>query len=206
MLRSDWTIPITSTEKTVNGLVARRLKTQEAKVATGQLSPGRHNNVRYCLEDFSRFLSPDQDVEVIDGKRWGEFYGECLEMIRKRDLDPAGRDGWSRDYSAAVYKVARRFVRWLWGERPIELPRNLDSRDFSFGTGAKVIQPMETVDFWKMAREATAKVELYLLLMANCGFRSKDIGDLLESEVDWDLGRVDNICEGCDIWARSAIS
>jgi integrase len=189
-LRRNPETPRMPADRSVVGLVARWLKTQEAKVGTGQLSPGRHNNVRYCLDHFSRFLGAGSGVEVIDGKRWGEFYGHCLEMVKKRDQAPSEKDGWSRDYAAAVFKVARRFVRWLWGEALIDLPRNLDSRDFTFGTGAKIIKPMGLDDFRTLARTASAKVELYLLLMANCGFRSKDIGDLLDSEVDWDHGRI----------------
>jgi integrase len=100
------------------------------------------------------------------------------------------REAWSVDYAKKVFGVARSFVRFLWEGRLIELPRNVDSKLFQFGSGLKVVRTWTVEEFKQVFSKATGQMRLHLLLMANCGMLQTDISDLLDTEVDWEQGRL----------------
>jgi integrase len=69
------------------------------------------------------------------------------------------------------------------------MPRNLDEHKFEIP--AKTIKPISAEDFKKMLDASMGThLELFLLLFLNCGMRSTDAGELLDSEVDWEEGRI----------------
>jgi integrase len=161
---------------------------QQAQVAAGQLSPDRYSANRNALAHFQSFAGAHADVDTIDAIRLQGFYLYCLSQVAARRKDPT--TGWSLSFAKDVFSVAKTFVRWLWENGTIDLPKNIGSKAFKFGTGHKAIITWRPDEYKKAVSEAPGKLKLGLLLMANCGMTQADVSDLLDSEVDWAAGRV----------------
>jgi hypothetical protein len=122
----------------------------------------------------------------VDAAKIQGFYSWCLERVRQRQQDPKGKAGWSSIYAKKVFDVARVFVKFLWESGVIELlPRNVNSRAFSFRVVPKTIETWTPEEFQMVLARATGQLPLHLLLMANCGMVQRDISDLLDTEVVW---------------------
>jgi integrase len=176
-------------ERTVNAQVDRWVATQQAQVAAGNLTPDRADNNRIALYHFRDWCGP-RAVEQVDAARLHGFYLWCLARVEERQGDPAHKAGWGAEYAKKVFSTARTFTRFLWESGLIELPRNIDSKGFRFGNGAKAVPTWTVAEVQRVVREAPGKLKLALLLMVNCGFTQTDVSDLLDAEVDWVSGRI----------------
>ena len=163
-------------------------KHQREQVVAEQLSPDRCANNHTCLAHFTSYASASAPVESIDASRVQGFYSFCLSKIATRRSDK--KEGWSVAYSRDVFSVAKSFIRWLWEQEAIGLPKNIGSKSFKFGTGSKALTTWTPDEFKLVVTEAPGKLKLGLLLMANCGMTQGDISDLLDTEVDWTIGRI----------------
>jgi integrase len=76
------------------------------------------------------------------------------------------------------------------GNSTIELPKNIASRSFRFGSPAKAVKTWTPEEFQRVVAESSGKLKLALLLMANCAYTQQDISDLRDEEIDWIEGRV----------------
>ena len=72
----------------------------------------------------------------------------------------------------------------------VELPQNIDSREFTFKRAAKSVPTMTTQEVRTLIEKATGQLKLHLLLMVNCGMTQTDIAELKDGEVDWEAGRI----------------
>lgn len=160
---------------------------QQALVAAGQMSADRAANNQTCLAHFLAFM-PGVDVDAIDAGKLSAFYLYCVGQVAARRSDPAA--GWSIAYARDVFSVAKSFIRWLWERGFIELPKNIGSRSFRFGSPAQAVRTWTVGEFQMAVKEAPGKLKLAILLMANAGMTQGDVADLLDSEVDWAQGRV----------------
>jgi integrase len=186
-LRGEATAPA---EKTVAANCERWVALQQAKVAGGKLAPDRADGLRIQLTHFRDFLGGTAAVDGVDAQKLESFYRWCMAKVQERQNDQDGKAGWSAIYAKKVFDTARVFVRYLWESSLIELPRNIDSREFGFRVGAKAIETWTAKEFQTALAAATGQLRLHLLLMANCGFTQEDISDLLDAEVDWRDGRI----------------
>jgi integrase len=193
----------------------RWVTTQRALVGAGKITPDRANNTRICLYHFRDFLGSGTSLEKVNEQSLHNFFLHCLGKVeagrqpkpredrpkekgRKKDGEnlPKKKDGveakdrWSADYAKKVFGVARAFVRFLWESRLIDLPRNIDSKAFRFGAGAKAVKTWTVDEFRAVLGKATGQMRLHLLLMANCGMLQTDISELRDDEVDWREGRI----------------
>ncbi len=91
---------------------------------------------------------------------------------------------------AGGFHGSRCWVRWLWESGIIDMPKNLDSRRFTFGSALKNIETWTVEEVQYVVGESPAKLRLALLLQLNCGMTQKDVSDLLDTEVDWKGGRI----------------
>jgi integrase len=91
----------------------------------------------------------------------------------------------------AYYNSCRHFVNWCYmRNRLAALPRNFKDAKLAFQVKYDN-KKFWTEEEWKAALEkAPERLRLYLLLMLNCGMYQGDIGELLDSEVDWKVGRI----------------
>jgi len=165
-------------ERTVSRHVDRWVQTQQARVAAGQLDPERADNIRIALYHFRDWLGAVTPVDGIDAAKFHDYYLRCLSK------------DWSNDYKKKVFGTARTFVRFLWENDVIPLPKNLDSKSFRFNAGSKVIVTWTPQEFCSILKAAPGQLKLHLLLMANCGMTQQDISDLADDEVDWQEGRI----------------
>jgi hypothetical protein len=161
---------------------------QQGRVAAGQLSPDRADANRNALAHFLSFTGPHADVDTLDAPRLQAFYLYCLERVAERRQGTA--NGWSMAFAKDVFSVAKSFVRWMWEQGTIELPRNLGSKAFKFGNGHKPIKTWTLEEYKNTVQEAPGKLKLGLLLMGNCGMTQQDVSDLKDTEVDWTGGRI----------------
>ena len=89
-----------------------------------------------------------------------------------------------------MFRISKQFIKYCWSKRLLELPRNFDSRGFGFGAGAKAVETFTDGEIKKLLAKATGQLKLHILLMLNCGYRSTDISDLRDDQVDWTEGRI----------------
>jgi hypothetical protein len=167
-------------DRALNAQVDRWVATQQAQVAAGNLTPDRADNNRICLYHFRDWLGPVA-VDEIDAQTLHNFYLHCIGKVGK---------GWSGEYAKKVFGTARAFVRFLWEAELIELPRNIGSKAFRFGNGAKAVQTWTVAEVKYVISEAPGKLKLALLLMANCGHTQTDVSDLLDTDVSWVAGTI----------------
>jgi integrase len=182
--------PAASPDKTVKTQVERWVGTQQALVASGNMSPDQCDNRRICLYHFRDWIGEAVAVDVIDAPKLHNFYLWCLGKVQERQRDKGHKQGWSGEYAKKVFNTARAFVRFLWEQGLVELPNNINSKNFRFGNGAKAVQTWTKEEVQWVIKESPGKLKLALLLMVNCGFGQSDVSDLLDSEVDWTAGRI----------------
>jgi integrase len=181
--------PAVPVEKSVGAQVDRWVATQQAQVGAGNLTPDRADNNRIALYHFRDWCGP-MAVEQIDAARLHGFYLWCLAKVEERQNDPTHKAGWGGEYAKKVFATARTITRFLWESGLIELPRNIDSKAWRFGNGAKAVPTWTVKEVQRVVREAPGQLRLHLLLMLNCGFTQTDVSDLLDSEVDWEDGTI----------------
>ena len=148
---------------TIGGQAQRWMSRQEARVRAGNLTPGAYANTRDCLHHFRDWAGAELAVTAINEGRLEDYHTYLLAKIAERESDPDRKRGWSRDFCKKTFGVARAFVRYLWEKGLIDLPRNIDSRDFRFGVGPKAIPTMTNGEIRKLVGHATGQLKLHLL-------------------------------------------
>jgi hypothetical protein len=140
-------------ERTVAANCERWVALQQAKVAGGKLAPDRADNLRIYLNHFRDFLGGTAAVDGVDAPKLEGFYRWCMQKVQQRQQDKDGKAGWSAVYAKKVFDTARVFIRYLWESGLVELPRNIDSREFGFKVGAKAIETW-TAEAFRTALDA----------------------------------------------------
>ncbi len=175
--------------RTVGAAIKVCVDRKAAQAASGERSVGRWDAFRCHLQHFADWVGSGGDIALIDASTLENYHSHLLTEIGKRRND--SKAGLSRKYAQDLFGSARQFVRWAWGRGLIELPRNIDSRDFAFGgTVAQKIKVIPVIEIKTLLAGATEATKLYLLLMLNCGMYQKDISDLQHGEVDWKRGTI----------------
>jgi integrase len=176
--------PTTEPDRRVETLAEQWLKGQKQRAEAGQMSAGRAAGNKTCLLNFIAFVGPQADVSVVNAERLQAFYLFCLGKTTAKE------GSWSVAYARDVFKTAKGFIGWLAGMEAIEPPRNFSSRQFKFGSPAKVITTWSIPEFQAVMAEATGKLKLCILLCANAGMTQIDVSELRDDQVDWQLGYV----------------
>jgi hypothetical protein len=90
--------------------------------------------------------------------------------------------GQSAAVQRKLWNYFRRFVRFLWSEGYIALPRNLNERIFTFGNRAKKIKTYPVDEVRKMLATLPDRLKLYALLALNCGMYGVDMAQIRHKE------------------------
>ncbi len=96
---------------------------------------------------------------------------------------------WLRNGKRAVHSqkeawnIAKRFVRFLWGEGLIELPRQLDGRQFTFDGHAVAVKVYPLDQVRGTLNGLTERLRLYALLALNTGTLDVDMALLRHDEL-----------------------
>ncbi len=177
----------TPQDKTVSGQVKAWLASLEARVEAGDFSPDHYDNIIDVIAKFEAFFGGRRPIGEVDEATLERYHLHLLAKIKERRRDP--KAGMAPEYARKVFRITKQFIKYCWGKRLLELPRNFNNR-FSFGAAAKAVQTMAIEEFRGLHEAATGQTRLHLLLMANCGFYPVDISDLRDDEVDWVKGRI----------------
>jgi integrase len=141
------------------------------EIVKGEVRPMSYREIKWCIEHI-----PNQDADVA-------IYDE--PYVEKSYLDLRSRN-LSESRKKKRWDILRRFLRYLWSRRLIELPRNLDSYGFTVRPQKIPTYPLPQV------RKALARLQprqrLYGLLALNCGCNNVDIGQLRKDQVDREAG------------------
>lgn len=100
------------------------------------------------------------------------------------------KKNYSAHYAHSIFGSFKQFVRYQWGLRRLELPRNLDERRLIFKRKRKAIILWDKEEIGRFMLAANDRTRLYGLLALNCGFYSTDIATLTAEEVDFNEGRI----------------
>ena len=167
--------------------LTRFVKRKEQEVEAGELSAARLNKLRLHLTHFVDWLGGNTAVTQIDGMTLEDYRANLLARVATNGV--AGR--WKRTTAGERMNDVRSFIRWLWRNDVIPtLPRNLDDKSLTISSSASTIVSFTIDEIQTLLTEASPRTRLFILLMLNCGMTQKDIADLLNSEVDWEIGRI----------------
>lgn len=89
-----------------------------------------------------------------------------------------------------AFIAAKQFIRHIWREDVIGLPRNLDDRNLRIEVPAPDVQTFTPAQINSILTTATGPTKLYCLLGLNTGMTAKDISDLQPTEVNWTAGTI----------------
>lgn len=132
---------------------------------------------------FVDFLEKDNLVDVINGKKWEEFYNFLIGKI--------GEEVYTGHTADKIFGFARRFVKWLYKmEYLVALPRNLDDRELKFEKLEKEPPTFTNEEICCILKHSSERHRLLWMLMLNCGMTQKDCSDLLISQIDFASGRL----------------
>ena len=161
------------------------LKAKEQGVETGDVSLGRYVGVRLHVQHFQDWLGRDTNVKEINGDALSRYFSHVLENVKAKT--------WSRTTAGNYLSTVKSFIRWLWQtERIAALPRIMDAKSklLNISSSTSQIVVFTKDEIIELVTNASDRTKLYVLLMLNCGMTQKDISDLRQNEVDWELGRI----------------
>lgn len=172
--------PNVPSERAVGKLVDTWVETELQRVRTGKLGLSRANMNRVCLHHFREWIGEHAPVECITEEKWLGWYAHLAGKVTEGT--------WESSHCDRIFAISKRFIRFLWEMRLIELPRNLENRSLAFSVGAKQIEVFSVDEVQKLFDTATGQTSLHILLMLNCGFIGQDVSDLRQDQVDWKTG------------------
>jgi hypothetical protein len=172
--------PAVPAEKTVGRLVEVWLANQMNLVRAGKVGLARANMNKVCLHHFLDWIGEHTPVASVDEMKWREFHSYLCGRL--------DQGVWGLSHCDRIFTVARRWVRFCWEMRLLELPRNLASMELSFTIPPQEIEIFTVEELAKLVSMTTGQSALHILLMLNCGFIGQDISDLRQDEVDWQAG------------------
>ncbi len=175
-------------DRTVGGQLQAWFTALETNVRAGKMVPNHLVNIKICLAQFEAFVGKESLVEKIDEATLERFHLHLLDKVAQRRSDKSA--GMSPEYAKKIFRISKQFIKYCWGKRLLELPRNFESRGFGFGAGPKAVETFTDGEIKRLLGEATGQLKLHILLMLNCGYRSTDISDLRDDQVDWTEGRI----------------
>jgi integrase len=143
-----------------------------------------------------RFLTLER-LRITEPATFGDLQFNLTSLLTRGPVPEAAGDineqtvttvyVWLREDAAAAPSTQRkllgywqRFVRFLWEQRVIELPRNLDSYSMKVRPQAVRTYPAEQVR--EMLAALPERKRLFAFLALNCGMYSSDMGQLKKDE------------------------
>ncbi len=174
--------PEVEPSKTLQGNVDRFLAYKRQQVERGQLSAGRFDSIRVGLELFVSHCKAGCSIESVNTPVMSSYKDKLEGMVDDNKLRPhTAKDR---------LQSAKQFIKWAWEQELLDLPRVIESREFTIAVPEQKIETFTTDEIRRLLDSGTEKTRLYLLLMLNLGATQQDISDLTQNEVDWKTGRV----------------
>ena len=156
-----------------------------------------HQTVGYWVNDFLVTITPATNPSSLHNIRrqvnvFRDWIGESISVseINETTVKEYNRSLHRKDYSPATrrdcFSSFRRFIHYLCDHHLIELPRNLNSKEFSFRV-AYVPKVATKTDILQALGSISQRrdLKLYALLALNCGMNNADIGLLYNTRFQW---------------------
>jgi hypothetical protein len=125
---------------------------------------------------------PEMLVEQITEQTFQKYFLALSGMVNAAKI--------TEETARKRLRMMKRFIKYLWGQRLIELPRNLDSEEFRFQVVAREIVVPEREGVVTVVAALPPRLRLYALLALNCAMNQVDISELKHTMVDWQEGRI----------------
>ena len=169
--------------KTINQAVEAFLARQLVKAETGSISAGYYDTLKRSVNAFADHAGRRLSVEGITGQMLESFHSSLLQHKE-----------WSSDYAASRMQHTLTFINWCYDVELLDqLPRIMrrGGKGLRIETETSRKKPNFTnEEVGILLAHASEKTQLFLLLMANCGYTQIDLSDLRPDQVDWTEGRI----------------
>ncbi len=172
-----------NTDYAAQVIVDRYMTTLKTKVITKQKggSVGIYGQTRSALNLFLDWFGASRGLDILDQKDVIEYHTHLLGMLGQK----------SQTTLHTYQKLWRSFVKHVANDYDdISVPKNLDDKRYIIRAGNSKLVAFTVGECKTLLSLASPRVELWLLLMLNCGMYQGDISDLLSEEVDWEGGRI----------------
>jgi integrase len=187
----------------------RHLQIEEAKEQQDQ-APTDDSTVThidaYLKLEYARHSARNKISAYYNRKQWLNCFRNWA-VVNAPKLTDITEDAWEAFFiylaglvqqevytgtTAANYQAAARwFIDQRYESKRIaNPPRNLRSKKYCFSKTQKDPVPFTKEEVKLYLDSATEWQKLFLLLMLNIGMYPSDIGQLLQTEVDWEKGRI----------------
>jgi len=147
-----------------------------------EISAGRYDALARALRHFVGYHGAARPLDSITGAVLLAYKMRLVDEIKAGKLSPAT----GRDYMGAVKQIVRHY--WILEE--IDLPRIVESDRLNIDVSAPRIKTILPELFREILGAAVPRAQLWLLLMANCGYQQTDISRLRREEVDLKRGTI----------------
>lgn len=145
------------------------------------ISTGRYTVMKAHLDDFVSTVGEGITLEQANhAQTLTQYHTSLLDRL---DSGAIGSTYTARDRMQST----KQFFRWCYEEQITdELPRNIGSRKLQIQLEDSETIVFELYELRAIIDAAVDRTKLFLVLMANCGFRQSDIADLRMREIDGD--------------------
>jgi integrase len=164
----------------IGAWVDKWLAMERSRLATGKLGDCSANMARVHIHHFRDWIDAETPVSAVNESKLEGFYTFLAEQMHKAV--------WGAAHCHKILAVAKRFIRYCWEHRLIELPRNLDAKRLTFTVPAQEVEVWTADELRRYKAVVSGQSRLHFLLMLNCGMLGQDINDLQDREVDWKAG------------------
>lgn len=180
-------IVVTSSSRSLKSVVdlfldqKRRDANRKSVDGMKPLSIGRFTVMKAHLDDFLKTVGHGVSIEQANHAQTLTSYHASL--LNRLENGGVGSTYTARDRMTTV----KQFFRWCYEEQITDVePRNIRSRKLQIQLEDSETVVFDLSEFRTILNASSDRTKLFLLLMANCGFRQSDISDLRKRELDGD--------------------
>lgn len=145
----------------------------------GRIKGNTYSNSVNTSSVFADHLGNENPITIINEEVWERW----LVFLVKQD-------GWTDGYKNVLIRTAKQFISWCVSRKLIQSPANLSSRHLVIPPSPVKIKTVPIEDCRRLMTDLPANMRCVALLCLNCLFTQVDCSDLLDSEVDWQNGRI----------------
>lgn len=165
---------------TIAGIATDFLKAKREQVSADERSAGRYDAMRCHLEQFRDWAGGHRPIADVRYELLEAYHGHLLKLSQTTISKYTARDRMQTVKQFATYAARRQLI----------LPIFTNAHDFAFRLAPPKIQTADVSTIKRLLEASSSKTKLYILLMLNTGMTQKDVSDLRQDEVDWELGRL----------------
>jgi site-specific recombinase XerD len=137
-----------------------------------------YKELKVYTDKLAEMLGNDLDARTINEQTVTAMY---LKLKAK---------GWSNSTRRKAWRIFRRLVKYLYSERIIDLPRNLNDSKLSFKIAAQKITRYTKEEVQAELKGLPDRLRLYALLGLNCGMLGVDMASIKWTELDQNEWRI----------------